>query len=586
MKVALIGAELEENLGLRYMASALEQRGHRAFIFPFNEEADIPAVVRQVMATAPEIAGLSMVFTGRAREFCRLAKSLRESGFTGHLTAGGHFAALNCQQILTDFPEFDSIALGEGEELICELSENLNDLSGVAGFCRRDEHGVISVNPSRGNPADLDALPFPRRDAFHEYFGKPIASILSSRGCWRSCAFCSIDAWYRSGGGKKFRTRSIGNIVSEMKELYHGHGVRIFNFQDDNFFLPEPRKALSRFTELRDALWAEGVKEIAIAVKARPDSINREVMGVLDDLGIFRVFLGVENASERGLMNLNRKSSLSEIENALKVLNDFDIHIAYNLLMFEPDTSMDDLLINLRFMERHTDNPFNFCRAEAYAATGLERKLRDEGILLGDYFGFDYRIKDLRVETFHRIANYAFFDRNFNDYGLHYFNMEVDFTFQLFRRFFPDLLSQELRSEVRSFIKETNIDTYRCLSRIWDLVNAVDPLDADAVKESMRSMRRRVDEGGVVLRARGERVLEWLRMAHGSHGTEKRSSNAIFPGEPHLTPKFGIIPYNGIASLSGGGRDPVALGFLGSLSTPIPYAEFRKQLDEGRRPVH
>ncbi|MRR36159.1 hypothetical protein EG829_16075, partial [bacterium] len=106
MKVALIGAELEENLGLRYMVSSLERAGHQAVIFPFNEEGEIGTVVRQVMAFGPEIAGLSMVFTGRGREFCRMAKALREGGFTGHLTSGGHFAALNCRQLLTDFPEF------------------------------------------------------------------------------------------------------------------------------------------------------------------------------------------------------------------------------------------------------------------------------------------------------------------------------------------------------------------------------------------------------------------------------------------------------------------------------------------------
>ena len=44
------------------------------------------------------------------------------------------------------------------------------------------------------NPDDLDALPFPRRSTFYEYYDKPIASILSSRGCWRDCAFCSINA--------------------------------------------------------------------------------------------------------------------------------------------------------------------------------------------------------------------------------------------------------------------------------------------------------------------------------------------------------------------------------------------------------
>lgn len=578
MKVALIGAELEENLGLRYMASALEKRGHAAIIFPFNAEGDIAAVVRQVMDFTPDIAGLSMVFTGRAREFCNLAKALRSAGFEGHLTAGGHFAALNCRQLLTDFPSFDSVALGEGEELICLLADNLYDYSDVAGFCRRAGDGSIALSPSPGNPEYLDDLPFPRRDVFHDYYGKPIASILSSRGCWRSCAFCSIDAWYKSGGGRKFRVRTVPNIVAEMKVLYYCHGIRIFNFQDDNFFLPEPKKAQERFTALRDSLWAEGVRDVAIAVKARPDSITRETMNVLDDLGIFRVFLGVENASERGLKNLNRKSSREEIENALRILNDFDVHIAYNLLMFEPDTNMDDILINLRFVERHTDNPFNFCRAEAYAATGLEKKLREEGILIGDYFGFDYRIKDPQVETFHKIANYAFFDRNFNDYGLHYFNMEVDFSFQLMHRFYPEYLTQELRSEVRSFIKETNIDTYRCLSSIYDIVRTIDTNDHEAIRNAMRNMRLRVDNGGVELRARGERILERLQRAwEGQKQDNPVSDNiAADSGFPFLG--VGMAPYTGIESLWQKSFDPVGSGLFGIGRAPIPYDEFYKRL--------
>jgi hypothetical protein len=36
MRVASIGAKLEGNLGLRYMAAALEQKGHKAEIVPFN----------------------------------------------------------------------------------------------------------------------------------------------------------------------------------------------------------------------------------------------------------------------------------------------------------------------------------------------------------------------------------------------------------------------------------------------------------------------------------------------------------------------------------------------------------------------
>lgn len=574
MRIALIGAELEENLGLRYMASALEQQGHEALIIPFNEEADIPQVVQSTLAAAPEIVGLSMVFTGRAREFCRLAGKLRQAGFTGHLTAGGHFAALNCEQLLSDFPEFDSIALGEGEELICNLAAHLDDLSGVAGFCYRSADGGLRTNPGTGNPENLDALPFPRRSEFHEYFGQRIASILSSRGCWRECAFCSIDAWYRSGGGRKFRIRSIDNIVAEMAELYHRHQIRIFNFQDDNFFLPDPRQALARFKALRKGLKQAGVEKIAIAVKARPDSINRPALEVLDDLGIFRVFLGVENASQRGLDNLNRKNTVAQIENALKILNDYDLHIAYNLLMFEPDTNLQDLAINLDFMERHVDNPFNFCRAEAYAYTGLEKKLRADNILSGDYFGFDYRIKDPQVETFHKIANYAFFDRNFSDYGLHYFNMEVDFSYLLLRRFFPERLTRELRSEVRAFIKETNVDTHRHLCRIYDLVLATDPSDRDGVRESMKTLRRRVDERSRVLRAQGERIIDRLQAAYAGHPL---SDDLPTPGLPVFDQEF---PPAVAANQGWSVLDPD--NPFGLLKQPIPYEVFKRRLQSGR----
>lgn len=574
MRIALIGAELEENLGLRYMASALEQQGHEALIIPFNEEADIPQVVRSLMAAAPEIAGLSMVFTGRAREFCRLAGKLREAGFTGHLTAGGHFAALNCQQLLTDFPEFDSVALGEGEELICNLATHLDDLSGVAGFCYRATDGSLRTNPGTGNPENLDALPFPRRTEFHEYFGQRIASILSSRGCWRECAFCSIDAWYRSGGGRKFRIRSIENIVAEMAELYHRHDIRIFNFQDDNFFLPDPKQALARFKALRKGLKKAGVEKIAIAVKARPDSINRPALEILDDLGIFRVFLGVENASQRGLDNLNRKNTVAQIENALKILNDFDLHIAYNLLMFEPDTNMQDIAINLDFMERHVDNPFNFCRAEAYAYTGLEKKLRADNILSGDYFGFDYRIKDPQVETFHKIANYAFFDRNFSDFGLHYFNMEVDFSYLLLRRFFPERLTRELRSEVRAFIKETNVDTHRHLCRIYDLVLATDPSDREAIREIMKTLRRRVDERSRLLRAQGERIIDRLQAAYAG---SPLPDDLLTPGLPGFSEEF---PAAAVANQGWNVLDPH--NPFGMLKQPIPYEVFKRRLESGR----
>ncbi len=567
MKVALVGAELEENLGLRYMASSLERDGHEAVIVPFNTINDVDQSVAEIERFSPGIVGLSMVFTSRAREFCHLANTLRVRGYAGHIIGGGHFAALNCQRLLADFPAFSSVGLGEGEQIICDLARDVDHPAGVAGLCYRSNDNGIRVNPSAGNPADLDALPFPRRSEFHSYFGIPIASILSSRGCWRNCAFCSINAWYKSGGGKKFRYRSVDNMVAEMSDLYHNHGIRAFNFQDDNFFLPETKQALERFVTIRRRLDEEGVDQIAIAIKARPDSITRETVQALDELGLFRVFLGVENASENGLRNLNRLCNARQVLDGLSMLNEIDVHIAYNLLMFEPDTTMEDLRTNLRFMEQHVENPSNFCRAEAYAGTGLEEKLVGEGRLLGDYFGFDYRLKDPQCEAFHQIANHAFFERNFSDFGLHYFNMQVDFFYQLLRRFHPEVLNMTVRAAARNFIKETNLDTYECLAMIYDFVAGHDPADQLMVKDFAREMREEVDHRSEALYDRGEKIIQWLTNLYEQHGKSEEapvSAGQTVEGKTKSQSRLAIDDLFGIAP------------------GVIPYEQFKKAVEEDR----
>src|SRR5271157_2717452 len=201
-------------------------------------------------------SGTSIQRSGSSREIFLTASAnlIRNREF--HVDYLGHAH-------LRDFPAFDSVGLGEGEKLICDLADHIDDVAAVPGLCFRRLDGSIGLNPSTGNPDKLDELPFPKRGTFHDYYGQRIARVLTSRGCWRDCAFCSINAWYERAGGKKFRIRSIDNLVAELKDLYLHHGVRIFNFQDDNFFLPNPEQACRRFEALRDGLRREGVEELA-----------------------------------------------------------------------------------------------------------------------------------------------------------------------------------------------------------------------------------------------------------------------------------------------------------------------------------
>ena len=92
--------------------------------------------------------------------------------------------------------------------------------------------------------------------------------------------------------------------------------------------------------------------------------------------------------------------------------------------------------------------------------------------------------------------------------------MQVDFYFQLLRRFHPEMLSQAMRAAVRNFIKQTNLDTYERLCEIYDFVAACNPGDEAAIRSFARDQRRRVDRHSATLLVRGERLLNWLEATY------------------------------------------------------------------------
>lgn len=495
MKVALIGAEIEENLALRHMHASLEAAGHEPALFGFSSRGELDAVAARVTAWQPELIGLSMLFTSRSREFVELARRLRALGFTGHLTAGGHFAAFHGAELLRDHPAFDSIAHGEGEELMVELCARLDEPSSVPGLSVRGAHGqVVSTGP-RPNRKDLDARPWPTRpERFHRYLGLPIANLLSSRGCFGSCHFCSIHATHRLNGGPHFRQRDVGCVAAEMAALYHQRGVRIFNFQDDNFFMPTPEASLARVRALDAAMRAEGIGRVALQVKARPDSIEPRVVDALVDIGLFRVFLGVETDAVSGLRRLGRGIQRQQNHRALAILAERGVHTCFNLLMFDPDSDMASLRENLAFMARQHSSPLNFCRVEVYAGTALEAQLRDQGRLQGDYMGQTYTIADPAAQRSYELFWRVFAPRNFGEGGLHHESMRLDYHLHLLRHFRPGRVDADLWRRCKALVAELNRDSAERMGQLLDRAEAMETdADLDAVAADLRRGRARAD---------------------------------------------------------------------------------------------
>jgi anaerobic magnesium-protoporphyrin IX monomethyl ester cyclase len=507
MRIALVGAEFEENLAVRYIAAALEAEGHDVRRIVFNGSRDLAQACRELVESHAELAGLSMVFTQRARQFAELATEARSLGFGGHLTAGGHFAAFNAEALLRDVPAIDSVAVGEGETICCSLAQSLSDLAAVRGLVWRSRFGLVR-NPPASKPSDLDALPIPpRKVPFDDYLGIPITNILSSRGCAHACDFCSIAAWHRLCGGERVRLRSAGNLAAEIERLY-ADGARIFNFHDDSFVLRDPGTFRARSAELARELSLRGIRGIAFAIKSRPDAVNLDSFVPLRKIGLFRVFLGIEAGTETSLRNLGRHQTVADNERALRVLEELDLHAAFNLLLLNPDSTLEDLQGNVAFLRRNPRHPINFCRAEVYAGTPLERRLRAEGRLLGDYWGWDYVIADPRAQRAFEAIAVCFQDRNHSDDGLHHVAMALDYEHQLLGHFFST--TESIRRQVKRFIIEVNLNTVAHLEAIIDAVlrGQVTGSERDPFTIARKGL---IDLDGQTLSARADEIFDQMR---------------------------------------------------------------------------
>ena len=447
MRITLVGADYEENLGLCMIGAAVEAAGHRVEVLPFNDAGQTDAIVERICSRPPEVVGLGIQFQHRAHEFMTLASRLRARGYRGHVTCGGQFPTMAFHQVLGGRTGVDSIVLHEGEQTTVDLLEALDrdgPLSDVRGLAIRDEGGRPVRTAPRRLVENLDELHFARRYRPHtSHLGIPFVPMSGGRGCWGKCSYCSITTLYRDarayGGAKMLRHRAPENVAAEMAMLSHAAGgPAIFCFHDDNFLLPRPRDSLSRVRAIRAALDSYGVGNVAMIAKCRPDSMTVDLAKQLRELGVIRVYIGVENASQRGSDHLNRQTQTPRVREALRAVREAGIFACYNLLLFEPDATIDDVKENVAFIREHSAHPVNFCRAEPYHGTPLHRALEERDGLGGSYLGWDYRIVDDRAELLFRICASAFRGRNFAPNGVANRYMGLGYSAKLLEHFYPD----------------------------------------------------------------------------------------------------------------------------------------------------
>ena len=98
-------------------------------------------------------------------------------------------------------------------------------------------------------------------------------------------------------------------------------------------------------------------------------------------MGTIHLFLGVESASAERLGYLGRTHEPTHNESAIAACRAANIVPSFNFMLFDPDSSLDDVEASLSLAERHLDLPWNGCRTEIYSGTALRDRLEAEGRL-------------------------------------------------------------------------------------------------------------------------------------------------------------------------------------------------------------
>lgn len=317
-----------EPLGIMHLSSVLKQKGHVTEIATTNEDLEL-----KLDRFNPDIIAYSMM-TGDQEFYNNINKNLKKNYKFKAIAGGPH---------PTFFPEFlkdssfDAICLGEGEEAILDLAENLKSKT-ILNFHFKDNEKIIK-NPIRPLIKNLDTLPFPDRDLVFKYPNinqGPIKHFLASRGCPYNCSYCFNESYSKiyKDKGKRVRFRSVDNLLEEVKQVINKSPTKFIYFQDDTFILN--KEWLNEFSQkYKDKI------NLPYHCHTRANLVNESIVKTLKESQCYSIHIAAESGNEGVRKNiLNRNMSNEQIINSTHLFRQYGIKTMLQNILGLPFTNL------------------------------------------------------------------------------------------------------------------------------------------------------------------------------------------------------------------------------------------------------
>lgn len=371
-------------LGLAILAAIARDLGHVVKIVDLNME-QLP-----IDKCSYDIVGITG-YTGMKYEILQIAKQFPNQT----VVVGGPWAADSPEEVLAS-SLVDYVCMCEGEIVwrkFLEAYPNVEDIEGIGS--------PTKLNPLPEPILDLDSLPLPAWEIvdLKRYARVP---IWTSRGCPMRCIFCNIYKFY----GRKWRARSVENVLVEVEWLVKKFGIHRLSFVDDN-----PTWNPSRFKQICQGIIDRKLNVVMDTdAGTRVDKLPDDLLETMAEAGFKRVQLNPESGCQRVLDEVIHKGlNLDYLFPVVKKCLELGIGMNVCFVIGFPWETKEEVLqtVDVAHKLRAMGCTAYVGNAVPYQNTELYRKAKAEGFLLVDGEElYDIAYRHARVRSVHCLSSH------------------------------------------------------------------------------------------------------------------------------------------------------------------------------------
>ena len=308
----------------------------------------------------------------------RVAEALKDENPRLKIGIIGAKVAVEPEESLRASAAIDFVAREEFDFTVKEVAKG-QPYGAIDGLSFRNAGGAIVHNRERAVLEDMDQLPFVTEvykrdlrveDYFIGYLKHPYVSLYTGRGCRSKCTFC---LWPQTVGGHRYRVRSVGHVIDEIRlaKAYFPQ-VKEFFFDDDTFTDDRPRaEAIARELGKLGVTWSCNAKA----------DVPRATLEVLRDNGLRLLLVGYETGNQQILNNIKKGMRIDIARRFTKDCHELGIMIHGTFILGLPGETKETIEETIRFAVEINPHTIQVSLAAPYPGTFLHRQAVENGWL-------------------------------------------------------------------------------------------------------------------------------------------------------------------------------------------------------------